>query len=64
MTARATGSITDAEMVISQAKSKVMQIHRKTLVSSTTEAEVGALKLALKCNQGVRQDFENGCAKF
>ena len=38
------------KMVISQAKSKVMHIHRKTHVSSTTEAEVEALKLAHKCD--------------
>ena len=50
VTALAAGSITDAAMVISQAKSKVMHIHRKTHVSSTTEAEVEALKLAHKCD--------------
>ena len=44
--ALATGSITDAAMVISQAKRKVMQIHRNMHVSSTTEAEVEALNLA------------------
>ena len=49
VTALATGSITDAAIVISQAKSKVMHIHRKTHASSTTEAEVQALKLAHKC---------------
>ena len=46
----AAGSLADAAMVISQAKSKVMHIHRKTHVSSTTEAEVEALKLAHKCD--------------
>ena len=50
VTALAAGSLTDAAMVISQAKSKVMHIHRKTHVSSTTEAEVEALKLAHKCD--------------
>ena len=50
VTALATGSLTDATMVISQAKSKVMHIHRKTRVSSTTEAEVEALKLARTCD--------------
>ena len=50
VTALAAGYITDAAMVISQAKSTVMHIHRKTHVSSTTEAEVEALKLAHKCD--------------
>ena len=50
VTALAAGSITDAQMVISQAKSNVMHIHRKTHVISTTEAEVEALKLAHKCD--------------
>ena len=50
VTALAAGCITDAAMVISQAKSKVMHIHRKTHVSSTTEAGVEALKLAHKCD--------------
>ena len=50
VTALAAGSLTDAAMVISQAKSKVMHIHRKTHVSSTTEAEVEALKLAHTCD--------------
>ena len=50
VTALAAGSLADAAMVISQAKSKVMHIHRKTHVSSTTEAEVEALKLAHKCD--------------
>ena len=50
MIALAAGSITDAAIVILQAKSKVMHIHRKTHVSSTTEAEVEAMKLAHKCD--------------
>ena len=50
MIALAASSITDAAIVILQAKSKVMHIHRKTHVSSTTEAEVEALKLAHKCD--------------
>ena len=50
MTALAAGSITDAAVVISQAKSKVVHIHYKMHVSSTTEAEVEALKLAHKCD--------------
>ena len=50
VTALAAGSLSDAEMVISQAKSKVMHIHSKTRVSSTTEADVEALKLAHKCD--------------
>ena len=54
MTALAAGSTTDAAMVISQVKSKVIHIHRKTHVSSTTEAEVEALKLAQKCDAGSR----------
>ena len=37
VTALAAGSITDAAMVISQAKSKVMHIHHRTRVSSTTD---------------------------
>ena len=48
VTALAAGSLTDAAMVISQAK--IMHIHRKTHVSSTMEAEVEALKLAHKCD--------------
>ena len=50
VTALATRSLTDAAMVISQAKSNVMHIHRKTRVSSTTEAEAEALKLAHTCD--------------
>ena len=50
MTALAAGSITTASMLISQAKSNVMHIHRKTCVSSTTEADVEDLKLAHKCD--------------
>ena len=50
VTALAACSITDAAMVIPQVKSKVMHIHRKTRVSSTTEAEIEALKLAHKCD--------------
>ena len=48
VTALAAGAITDATIVISQANSKFMHIHRKTHFSSTTEAEVEALKLAYK----------------
>ena len=48
--ALAAGSLTDAAMVISQARSKVMHIHRTMRVSSTTEAEVEALKVAHKCD--------------
>ena len=47
VTALAASAITDVAMVISQAK---RHIHRKTHVSSTTEAEVEALKLAHKCD--------------
>ncbi len=50
VTALAAGSLTGAAMMISQAKSKVMHIHRKTRVSSTTEAEIEALKLAHRCD--------------
>ena len=51
VTALAAGSLTKcAAMVISQAKSKVMHIHRKTHVSSTTEVDVEAVKLAHKCD--------------
>ena len=50
VTALAVGSLTAAAIVISQAKNKVMHIHRKTRVSSTTEPEVEALKLAHKCD--------------
>ena len=49
VSALAAGSLTDAAMVISQAKSKVMHIPRMTHVSSTTESEIEALKLAHKC---------------
>ena len=48
--ALAAGSRTDAAMVISQAMSKALHIHRKTRVSSTTEAGVEALTLAHKCD--------------
>ena len=50
VTALAAGPLTDAAMVISQAKSKMMHIHRKTHVSSMTEDEVEALTLAHKCD--------------
>ena len=50
VTALAPGSLTDAAMVISLAKSKVMHIHRKTHVNTTTEDEVEAQKLAHKCD--------------
>ena len=43
VTALAARFLTDAAIVISQAKSKVMHIHCKKRVSSTTEAEVEAL---------------------
>ena len=44
-------------MVISLAKSKVMPIHRKTHVSSTTEAEVDALKLGHKLCDACSRTF-------
>ena len=50
VTALAAGSITDAQIVISQAKSNAMHIHRKRHISSTPEAMVEALKLAHKCD--------------
>ena len=50
VTALAARSLTDAAIVISQAKSKVLHIHRKTRVSSTMEAEIEALKLAHRCD--------------
>ena len=50
VTALAAGSITDAQIVISQAKSNAMHIHRKTHVSSTPEARVEAMTLAHKCD--------------
>ena len=50
VTSLAVGSLTDSAMVISQAKGKAKHIRRKTRVSSTTEAEVEALKLAHKCD--------------
>ena len=56
VTTLAAGSIADAAMVISQAKSKVMHIHRKTRVSSTTETEVEALKLA-------HNNYCNACSR-
>ena len=45
-----TTTVRVTEMVISQAKRNVMHIHRKTLVSSTTEADVEAMKLEHKCD--------------
>ena len=50
VTALAAGCRTDAAIVISQAKGKVMHIHRKTRVSSTTETEVESMRLAHKCD--------------
>ena len=44
-TALAAGSLTDAAMVISQAKSNVMHIHHKTHVSSTTESRLANQRL-------------------
>ena len=54
VTALAAGSVTDAAMVISLAKSKVLHIHLKTRVSSTTETDVEALKLAHMCGSCFR----------
>ncbi len=50
VTALAAGSLTDAAMTISQANSMVMHINCKMPLSSTTEGEVEALKLAHKCD--------------
>ena len=48
VTALAAGSATDAAMMISQVKSKVMHIHRNMHVrAATTEAEVEDLKPGL-----------------
>ena len=44
VTTLAACSLTDAAMMVSQAKSKVMHILRKKRVSSTNETEVEALK--------------------
>ena len=48
MTAQAAGSITDAAMVISQAKSKVMHVHHKR--SASAQRLRSRLKLAHKCD--------------
>ena len=67
VTALAAGSLTDAAIVISQAKSKVM--HRKTRVSSTTDAEDEAstptqrglhIHAARWCDGGVKQRSRRG----
>ena len=42
VTALAAGSLTDADMVISQGKSEAMHIHRKTGVNSTSKTDIEA----------------------
>ena len=50
VTALATGSVTDAAMVISIKKSKAMHVHKPVRVDATTEADVATLGLSHKCD--------------
>ena len=49
VTSLAAGSIADAAMIISTKKSKVMQIHKTTRTTATTEADVAKLNLVHRC---------------
>ena len=55
LTSIAKGSLEEAAMVISIRKSKVMHIHKKTIVSATTEADVASLNLSHKCSACARK---------
>ena len=45
----------EAAMIISTRKSKVMDIHKKTRVSATTEADVASLNSPHKCSECARE---------
>ena len=49
VTSLAAGSISDAAMIISAKKSKVMHIHKTTRTNATTEADVAKLNLVHTC---------------
>ena len=55
VTSLAAGSISDAAMIISAKKSKVMHIHKTTRTSATTEADVAKLNLVHKCESCARE---------
>ena len=50
VTALATGSMTDAAMMISIKKSKAMHVHRPMRVDATTEDDVATIGLSHKCD--------------
>ena len=51
----ATGSMTDAAMLISIKKSKAMHVHKPVRVDATTEADVATLGLSHKCDSCGRE---------
>ena len=55
VTSLAAGSISDAAMIISAKKSKVMHIHKTTRTSAITEADVAKLNLVHKCESCARE---------
>ena len=55
VTSLAAGSISDAAMIISAKKSKVMHIHKTTRTSATTDADVAKLNLVHKCESCARE---------
>ena len=55
VTALATGSMTDAAMLISIKKSKAMHVHKPVRVDATTEADVATLGLSHKCDSCGRE---------
>ena len=55
VTSLAAGSIADAARIISAKKSKVMNIHKTTRTSATTEADVAKLNLVHKCESYTRE---------
>ena len=55
VTSLAAGSISDAAMIISAKKSKVMHIHKTARMSATTEADVAKLNLVHKCESCARE---------
>ena len=54
VTALATGSMTDAAMLISIKNSKAMHVHKPVRVDATTEADVATLGLSHKCDSRER----------
>ena len=55
VTGLATGSMTDAAMLISIKKSKAMHVHKPVPVDATTEADVSMLGLSHKCDSCGRE---------